>query len=182
MAGFTKDLMPEIKAGKYSYGSIEILGNKKELQVGNFCSISAGCKLLNRSHNIKAVTTFPFLSPTFAKYFPNIDRPGNHPERWGMTTVKNDVFLGRNTYIKGGITIGNGVVTAFGSVVIKDIPDYAIVGGNPAQIIRYRFSEQDISFLLGLAWWNWPDNKINNVLEYLVSEDIVSLRKKFKRM
>lgn len=72
-----------------------------------------------------------------------------------IITIKNDVWIGQNVVLKAGITVGNGAVIASNSVVIKDVPDYAIVGGVPAKVIRYRFDDIVIQSLLGLKWWDY---------------------------
>ena len=88
--------------------------------------------------------------------------------------IENDVWIGNNVLIKGGVTIGNGAIIAMGSVVTKDVPPYAIVGGVPAKIIRYRFSENDIKKLLDFKWWNQNDSwlkenykKFHNIEDFI---------------
>lgn len=74
--------------------------------------------------------------------------------------IGNDVWVGRNAVLLGNITIGDGAIIGAYAVVAKDIPDYAIVVGNPAKIIRYRFTPEQIEQLLKIAWWDWPDAKV----------------------
>ena len=81
-------------------------------------------------------------------------------ENYYQLVIENDVWIGSNVLLLGGIRIGNGAVIAAGSVVTKDVPPYAIVGGNPAKIIRYRFETGEIERLLELKWWDWPEDKI----------------------
>lgn len=88
----------------------------------------------------------------------------------GNTVVGNDVWIGARALIMSGVNIGNGAVVAAGSVVTKDVPPYAIVGGNPAKIIRYRFDASVIDKLQQIAWWDWPDDKIQAELPSLLSE------------
>ena len=75
------------------------------------------------------------------------------------------MWIGANANIKKGITIGNGAVVAMNSVVTKNVPDYAIVAGNPAKIIRYRFKPEEIKKLLEMKWWDWPEEKIRNNID-----------------
>ncbi len=78
----------------------------------------------------------------------------------GGITIGHDVWVGARANILSGVTIGNGAVVACGAVVTKDVPAYAIVGGNPAQVIRFRFTEDQIKSLLEINWWDWPEDRI----------------------
>ena len=80
--------------------------------------------------------------------------------RKGQILIENDVWIGHNATIMGGVTIRSGAVVAAGAVVTKDVPPYAIVGGNPAKIIKYRFSDDIITKLLEISWWNWPSHTL----------------------
>ena len=75
-------------------------------------------------------------------------------------TIGNDVWIGANVCILPGISIGDGAVLAAGAVITKDVPPYAIVGGVPAKVIKYRFSEDIIKKLLKIKWWNWEEEKV----------------------
>ncbi len=89
--------------------------------------------------------------------------------------IGNDVWIGHGVFIKEGVTVGDGAVIAAGAVVVKDVPPYAIVGGSPAKIIKYRFDEKTISKLLELQWWNMdpeilqqcPYEEIDKAIEFL---------------
>jgi len=95
----------------------------------------------------------------------------------GDTIIGNDVWLGYNTTIMPGVQIGDGAIVATNSVVTKDISAYHIVGGNPAQIIRKRFDDEIIDFLLELKWWDWPLEKITNYIPILCSNNLQELKK-----
>lgn len=82
--------------------------------------------------------------------------PQTHSEE--KITIGSDVWIGRNAVLLGNITIGHGAIVGAFSVVAKDVPPYAVVVGNPSQIKRYRFSEDQIQALLKIAWWNWSDD------------------------
>lgn len=81
-------------------------------------------------------------------------------KRKGQILIQNDCWIGNGVTIFGGVTVHNDAVIAAGSVVTKDVPPYAIVGGNPARIIKYRFDDDIISKLQSIAWWNWDSQKL----------------------
>ncbi|MBK1812264.1 CatB-related O-acetyltransferase [Clostridium sp. YIM B02505] len=97
----------------------------------------------------------------------------------GQILIQNDVWLGHNVTVMAGVTIHNGAIVASNSHVVKDVPPYAIVGGNPAKIIKYRFSEEIIDKLLTIQWWNWSSDKIIENNEFFKSEDVVAFCNKF---
>lgn len=135
--------------------------------IGSFCSIAPGVHIGAGNHNYKFVTTHPIL---FDKYY---DKNNKFQKCSGLldkskkTIIGNDVWIGLNAIIKRGINVGNGAVIAAGAVVTKDVPDYAIVGGNPAKIIRYRTTDENISIIkknIDKMWWNWNiDEIIKNI-------------------
>ncbi|WP_246468402.1 CatB-related O-acetyltransferase [Streptosporangium album] len=88
------------------------------------------------------------------------------------TVVGNDVWFGYRAMVMPGVRIGDGAITASGSVVVDDIPDYGIVGGNPARLIRRRYSDEDIIRLLALAWWDWPLQHITEHIRTIMSGSV----------
>jgi len=149
--------------GKYTYGSPKILWgnhNSGTLVVGNFCSIASNVTIyLGGNHRVDRVTTYPF-GHIHQNIFNQFNGAG-HPSTKGDIIIGNDVWIGDNATIMSGITIGDGSVIANNSHVVKNVEPYTIIGGNPAKLIRYRFSEQQIEKLLEIKWWNWDDEKIN---------------------
>ena len=132
-------------------------------KIGRFCSISNNVNHIRRKHPLNCVSTSPsfyssipglFNGDLCSFNFNEFEYEENEGE-FGLI-IGNDVWIGTNVLIKTGVTIGNGAVVGMGSVVTKDIPPYAIVAGNPAKIIRYRFSEEQIKALLEIKWWDWP--------------------------
>lgn len=86
--------------------------------------------------------------------------------------IGNDVWIGYDALIMPGVKVGNGAIIAARSVVTGDVPDYAIVGGNPARVIRYRFDDDTITRLGALAWWDWPVEQISRNLKLIAGGDI----------
>lgn len=124
------------------------------ITVGSFCSIARGTAVQEHNHNLKSITTY------FIKYRVFKEEYGTDVISKGPITIGNDVWIGTQCVILTGVTIGNGAVVAANSVVSMDVPPYAIVGGSPAKILGYRFSEEIIEHLQKLSWWNWPTEKI----------------------
>ena len=92
-------------------------------------------------------------------YLPDFN-PKRKNYKFEKINIGNDVWLGRNVIITNSSNIGNGVIAGAGAVITKDVPDYAVVVGVPARIIRYRYTREQIEALNKIAWWNWPDEKI----------------------
>ncbi len=151
--------------GRYSY-----LGrcySDGAIKIGKYCSVGNGVYLAPGEHPMCNLTTHPMIygcSPfnehqkidfsfTGTPHFFN-KCASERLKKDNCVTIKNDVWIGVNAILLQGITIGNGVVVGAGSIVTKDVPDYAIVAGNPAKILRYRFSEEEIKSLIELEWWN----------------------------
>lgn len=93
----------------------------------------------------------------------------------GDTVIGNDVWIGYDATIMPGVTVGHGAIIATKAVVTKDIPPYAIVGGNPAKVIKMRFSESKVEKLLALAWWDWPIERITKNVKALVEGELDGL-------
>ena len=129
-------------------------GNYPVIRIGKMCSIAYNCTFITSQHHINRFTTARG-GGTFSK---------------GDLIIKNDVWIGANCTILDGITIGNGAVVGAGSIVTKDVPPYAVVCGNPARIIKYRFTPDIISRIERLNVWNLPTEIIKTFDIY--SEDI----------
>lgn len=151
--------------------------NKDKLIIGKFCSIACGAKFLFNSanHNLNSLSTYPF--PLFFEEW-NLKRE-NVTESWnnkGNIVIGNDVWIGYEAVIMAGVTIGDGAIIGTRAVVTKDVPPYTIVGGVPAKIIRKRFSDEVISKLLEIKWWDWERDRIERNIEAIKSGDIENLR------
>lgn len=129
--------LSKIIVGKKTYGGINVVDFSpadEKLKIGNYCSIAPGVQfLLGGEHNIKAISSFPFKSYCFG-----VAREAGSK---GDIVVKDDVWIGMNAIVCSGVTIGQGAIVAAGAIVTKDVEPYAIVGGNPAKVIKYRFDE-----------------------------------------
>lgn len=154
------ELGPEISIGRHTYGLSRrmVAGASMDapLKVGAFCSIGPDVLFFSKAdHPVDLPSTYPFRTMIWEPGGPNRDAVTK-----GGITVGNDVWIGARAIILSGVTIGDGAIVAAGAVVTRDVPPYAIVGGNPARIIRKRFTDEQIGALLDLAWWNWPDARI----------------------
>jgi acetyltransferase-like isoleucine patch superfamily enzyme len=159
--------------GKYTYGRANTHwgGPKSKLLVGNFCSIGNNCNIyLGGNHRIDWVTTFPF-GHISQEVFNNFDGQG-HPSTKGDVIIGNDVWIGDHVTIMSGVTIGDGVVIANNSHVVKNVESYSVIGGNPAKVIKKRFSDTQIQKLTKIQWWFWDDSKIHRFTPLLCNRDI----------
>lgn len=152
----------------------EFLGDR--LVIGKFCAIAKGVEFImnGANHRMNSVTTYPFniMANGWEKATPAlVDLPFK-----GDTVVGNDVWIGQNVTVLPGINIGDGAIIAANAVVTRDIPAYHIAGGNPARILRARFDEALIAYLLKLKWWDWPAQKIFDHLDVLCSADLEQIK------
>ncbi len=192
---FLKNIItrPNILVGDYTYYDdhhdpynfeknvlyhFDFLGDK--LVIGKFCAIASGVKFImnGANHEVKPISTFPFA--IFGNGWEKVNEGVEHHDKYpfkGDTIIRNDVWIGYEATIMPGVKIGNGAVIATKSVVTKDVPDYAIVGGNPAQIIRMRFDEATIARLLKIAWWDWSAEKISENIKLINSGDVEELER-----
>ena len=124
--------------------------------VGKFCSIGPNCTFGLAKHPTRNyVTTYPaFFSKNNSGCLISFSEKNLFEEQPERISIGNDVWIGCNCIIMGGVTIGNGAIIGAGAVVTKDVEDYAIVGGVPAKIIRYRFTKEQIEFLNKIKWWD----------------------------
>ena len=147
----------------------------EKLVIGRFCALGEGVRFImnGANHRMDGPSTFPFpiMGASWAEHFDLITGlPGR-----GDTVVGNDVWFGYRTTIMPGVRVGHGAIVASEAVVVDDVPDYAIVGGNPASLIRSRFSQADVARLLALAWWDWPAEHITLHLRAIMSGSIDEL-------
>lgn len=148
--------------GKYSYvGNFCTIINT---QIGGFCSIADNCIIGGANHPIEWVSTSPVFHEGKNIMKKNFS---THEYTSGKETIiGNDVWIGNNCLIKGGVKIGNGAVIGMGAVLTKDVGDYEIWAGNPAHLIRKRFSDEIINQLLESCWWGWDDEALYQAAPY----------------
>ncbi len=148
--------------GRHSYtGMNSLIINSK---IGKFCSISWRVTIGPANHNYSLPSTHSFLYNDFNKL-----KPLNYTgyDRFNEECIiGNDVWIGCNSTILRGVSIGDGAVVGAHSLVNKDVPPYSIVVGNPAKIIRFRFEQNIIDKMLDLKWWNWSNKKIRMNFEF----------------
>lgn len=166
-----KLLIPDVdKVGKYTYCDLVYISGR-DTEFGSFCSIGAEAKIAFGEHPTEFLSSSPFFYQNLG--FKNVEKEMDFHK---PCVIGNDVWIGNSAFIKGGVKIGDGAIVGAYAVVTKDVPPYAIVGGVPAKIIRYRFDEETIKSLLELKWWDLPDE----VIKELPFENIQECIKKLK--
>ncbi len=127
-------------------------------EIGSFCSIAPNCTIGGARHSIEWVSTSPVFNNGRNVMHKNFS--GNTYEYYSRAVIGNDVWIGSQCLIKGGVSIGDGAVVGMGSVVTHDISPYEIWAGNPAKFLRKRFSDEITAELLKIKWWTWDEEKI----------------------
>lgn len=171
------EIASNIIIGRYTslWGpNLDISTDKWEIEIGSFCSIARNVNIQTFNHNYKKITSY-FIGKNLFKEFWDNEKIGK-----GKTVVENDVWIGAQCVILGGVTIANGAVVAANSVVLNDVPPYAIVGGTPAKIIGYRFEQNIIDLLQEIKWWNWSDNEIKMNKDLFINEITIEKLNKIK--
>lgn len=190
--GYLKNFItsPNIEVGDYTYYDdpdgpehfeknvlyhFDFIGDK--LIIGKFCAIAKDVTFIMNGANHKSTgfSTYPFFifGNGWEKSAP---QPGDLPFK-GNTEIGNDVWIGYNATIMPGVKIGSGAIIASKSVVTNDVPAYAVVGGNPAKIIKQRFDDKTINALLSIAWWDWSNDKITAHLDAITQNNLDLLSK-----
>jgi virginiamycin A acetyltransferase len=144
--------------------------SKVKLIIGKFCAIAAETRfIMTGNHKLDAISTYPF--PVFGHGWESAFNVYDLPVK-GNIIVGNDVWFGYNSLVMNGITIGNGAIIAARAVVVKDVPAYSIVAGNPAKVVKMRFDDETINRLQKIAWWDWNIEKINQNLKLICNLDV----------
>jgi acetyltransferase-like isoleucine patch superfamily enzyme len=159
--------------GDFSYGrpKVRFPESGAKLSIGRYCSVADGVEiLLGGDHRTDFVTTYPFGAMTGV--WPEAEVRDDFHTSKGDVTIGHDVWLGSQCMILSGVTVGDGAVVAARAVVTKDVPPYAIVGGNPAKLIRMRFDPRTAERLLASRWWDLPRDRIAALIPLLQSGDV----------
>lgn len=186
---FLKNLVknPNITVGDYTYYDdfenvenfernvkyhFDFVGDK--LIIGKFCMIASDVKFImnGANHLTQAISSYPF--GIFGHGWDQAMEGREYPNK-GDIVVGNDVWIGFNTTIMAGVTIGDGAIIGANSTVVKNVEPYSVVGGNPASEIRKRFPEETIQRLLKLKWWDWDIERITRNVHHLSNLDITKL-------
>lgn len=149
--------------GTYFDRNVNIITWSDEYKVvlGKYNSIGRDCNFfLHANHRHDWITTTSQLLGPVTPEIADMHMKMGHPTCKGDIIIENDVWIGAKSTIMSGVKIGNGAVVGSCSVVTKDVPPYAIVAGNPAKIVKYRFTEEQIKDLLTISWWDWDENRI----------------------
>ena len=168
--------------GEHTYGSFSLqdYDYNTKIEIGDYCSFAEGLNIVLRDHSTKNVSTFPF-DVAWNVYGLNDSFIKNHSVKNETLKIGNDVWIGYGVTILPGVSyIGDGAVIAAGAVVTKDVEPYSIVGGVPANLIKYRFNEDQINELLKIKWWEWNETKIKENINDIVSPNIDSFIEKYK--
>ena len=180
---------PNIVVGRYSYYSGYYHGHSfddcarfllpdpgaDKLIVGSFCSIGSGAAFImagNQGHRHDWASSFPFF------YMPEMPEFAGALDAFapaGDTVIGNDVWIGTEAIVMPGVRIGHGAVIGTRALVTRDVEPYTIIGGNPGKPIRKRFDEAQIAMLLEMAWWDWPEDRLQAAMPLLCSGDIAAL-------
>lgn len=140
-------------------------------KIGRFCSIGPNCSIGLANHSISHLSTSPiFLEKNNATGKSWVKTELHSP--YSRVIIGNDVWIGNNVIVKGGVVIGDGAVIGAGAVVTKDIPSYAVVGGVPAKVIKYRFGPKLIQRLLEIEWWNQEEDFLKRNIDLFQSGEI----------
>ena len=160
-------LRGDVKIGKGTFvNGPSVIGAAENapITIGSFCSIAGFVYIVSGNHNIKFPTSYQISTGIYAAIFKN------NIGKSGAINIGNDVWIGTHAVILSGVTIGNGAVVAAGSVVTKDVPPYAVVGGAPAKIIKLRFKDSSIQELEDLKWWDWEYDEIKKNKDFFKTE------------
>jgi acetyltransferase-like isoleucine patch superfamily enzyme len=156
--------------GEWSIGNPKVLdwGTGSKLTIGRFCSIAPGVTLfVDGEHHTDWVSTYAFTHLNKTK-----ETQAACVTSQGDLIIGNDVWIGDAATVMSGVKVGNGAAIGARSLVVKDVPAYAIVSGVPARFLKLRFTPQQIAALERIAWWDWPIDKVKQAMPILMSNSV----------
>ncbi len=134
----------------------------EKIIIGKYCSLASGATFCTGgNHCTETVSTYPFDNFFLGRANPTRTYKGTRD-----TVVGHDVWVGYRAHVLGGVRVGHGAVLGTRAVVLSDVPPYGIVVGNPARLVRYRFSKPMVERLLRIAWWDWPEARVRENVEW----------------
>lgn len=190
--GFLKNFItnPSIMVGDYTYYDdpagperfeenvlyhYPFIGDK--LIIGKFCAIAQGATFImnGANHVLGGLSTYPFqiFGGGWEKVMPTLDDLSPR----GDTVFGNDVWIGYRSVFMPGVTVGDGAVVGAGAWVTRPVAPYAVVGGNPARVLKERLAPRDADRLRKLAWWDWPPDIVTKLLPLIVDGDVAALER-----
>lgn len=181
---FTKDYQEfqNDKIGEFTYGRpiVNFRNSESTLEIGKFCSIASNVVIfLGGNHRVDWISTFPFNK--IEPFKNDAQMIIGHPATKGSVKIGNDVWIGEGVTILSGVTIGDGAVVGTKAVIAKDIGPYEVWVGNPARLIKKRFSEDEIEKLLEIKWWDLNQKELRDVIPVICSNQINVLTTYFTR-
>jgi len=169
VAVYQRTALAEVELGSYSY--VAERSQLAGVRTGCFCSIGPEFLGGYGDHPAGFVSTSPVFYSTAGQCGVSFAQHDCFQEKQEIV-IGNDVWIGARVFVRDGMKIGNGALIAAGAVVVSDIPDYAIAGGVPAKVIRYRFDERTVRELIQLAWWSWPEEKLRQAQPWFAQNDV----------
>lgn len=166
----------QLVIGPHGFGQLPDVivyqGETERVVIGSFCGVGADVRIfVGGNHRMDWISTFPFRIVH--------DLPGQHDDGCivskGDVVVGHDALIGQGATLMSGVRVGNGAVIGACAVVASDVPPYAIAVGNPARVVRKRFSDEQIALLERIAWWEWPLEKVLANVDVLSSPDVDAL-------
>lgn len=166
-----KSVLTNVSVGAFSYVSEN--GWLAMMRIGRFCSIGPYLLCGYGQHPVDLVSSSPVFYSTRGQCGVSFTDSNTYEEK-EVTEIGNDVWIGARVFIRDGVKIGNGAVIGAGAVVVKDVPDYAVVGGVPARLMRFRFPPEVISELSEVKWWNWDEDRLRSARPLFSDSNIQS--------
>jgi chloramphenicol O-acetyltransferase type B len=164
-----------LSIGDFTYGVplVHCRRTDCELVIGRYCSIAGGVNIfLGNDHHIDWVTAYPFSD--LLAVWPTAAGTGCNPVSKGDVCIGSDVWIGSFATIMSGVAIGHGAVIAAHAVVTKDVPPYGIAMGNPARVVRTRFSPEIVQRLLRVRWWDWPAERVAEAIPLMLNTELTA--------